>query len=125
MRYIVWDCEANGLTPDKFYCLSCKTSWGEKGTLTDYEDIRSFFHQEDVYYVAHNCRRWDLPNLLRVVDIRIPNLVVDTLFLSFYVNHKRRRHGLEDYGVEFGVPKPKIIEDRKSTRLNSSHVKIS
>lgn len=110
MKYIVWDCEANGLTPDKFYCLSFKTSWGEKGTLTDYEDIRSFFSQEDVYYVGHNIRRWDLPNLGRVVGVETPRLVVDTLFLSFYVNHNRRRHGLEDYGVEFGVPKPKIID---------------
>lgn len=115
MKYVVWDCEANGLTPDKFYCLSFKTSWGEKGTLTDYEDIRSFFSQEDVYYVGHNIRRWDLPNLGRVVDISIPRLVIDTLFLSFYVNHSRRRHGLEDYGLEFGVPKPKIIDWEKQT----------
>lgn len=115
MRYIIWDCEANGLTPDKFYCLSFKTSWGEKGTLTDYEDIRSFFSQEDVYYVGHNIRRWDIPNLARVVGIETPSLIVDTLFLSFYVNHSRRRHGLEDYGVEFGVPKPKIIDWEKQT----------
>lgn len=115
MKYIVWDTEGNSLAPDKFYCLSFKTSWGEKGTLTDYEDIRSFFSQEDVYYCGHNVRRWDLPNLQRVVSIKTPRLVVDTLFLSFYVNHSRRRHGLEDYGVEFGVPKPKIIDWEKQT----------
>src|SRR5690606_29906157 len=60
-------------------------------------------------------RRWDLPNLERVVGIETPRLVIDTLFLSFYVNHSRRRHGLEDYGVEFGVPKPKIRDWEKQT----------
>lgn len=115
MKYVVWDCEANGLFPDKFYCLSYKTSDGEKGTLLDYQDIRNFFLREDLYYVGHNIRRWDLPNLDRVVSIRVPNLVVDTLFLSFYVNHSRKKHGLEDYGVDFGVPKPKIHDWENQT----------
>lgn len=122
MKYVVWDCEANGLTPDKFYCLSFKTSWGEKGTLTDYEDIRKFFTKyPEVYYCGHNIRRWDLPSLNRVVGVTNPDLVVDTLFLSFYVNDLRRRHGLEDYGVEFGVPKPKIIDWEKQTLSEYIH----
>lgn len=39
--------------------------------------------------------------------------VVDTLFLSWYLEPKRPKHGLESYGEEFGVPKP-IIEDWES-----------
>jgi len=38
------------------------------------------------------------------------NYIVDTLFLSWYLDPKRIRHGLADYGEEFGVPKP-VIEN--------------
>lgn len=121
MRFVVWDTEANGLHPDKFYCLSYKYDTGEKGTLTDYEDIRGFFTQEDIYYVAHNCRSWDFPNLVRVVDVVEPPLVIDSLFLSYYINHKRKRHGLEWYGVDYGVPKPVIKDWHTQTQAEYEH----
>lgn len=109
MKFVVWDTEANGLRPDKFYCLSYKTSWGTKGTFTSYEDIRKFFEEyPDAYYVAHNCIGWDLPNLARVLGISHPPRIIDSLFLSYYVRFKRKRHGLEWIGTEYGVPKPKI-----------------
>lgn len=34
--------------------------------------------------------------------------IIDTLYLSWYLSPKRKSHGLEAYGEEFGVPKPKI-----------------
>ena len=36
--------------------------------------------------------------------------VIDTLFISWYLEPRRRLHGLEGYGEDFGVPKP-IIEN--------------
>jgi len=30
--------------------------------------------------------------------------VIDTLALSYYLEPKRRRHGLAEYGEEFGIP---------------------
>jgi len=36
--------------------------------------------------------------------------LVDTLALSWYLNHDRPKHGLEGYGEDYGVPKP-VIKD--------------
>lgn len=34
--------------------------------------------------------------------------IIDTLLISWYLSPKRKSHGLEEYGNEFDVPKPKI-----------------
>ncbi len=36
--------------------------------------------------------------------------IIDTMFISWYLQPRRMRHGLAEYGEEFGVPKP-VIED--------------
>ncbi|HEI0612389.1 TPA: hypothetical protein SIF59_004272 [Escherichia coli] len=36
--------------------------------------------------------------------------IIDTLYISWYLQPRRPKHGLEGYGEEFGVPKP-VIED--------------
>lgn len=108
-RWVVWDTEGDGLNPTKFYCLSYHDYEGKKGTLTDYEDIRGFFEPYDCY-VAHNCRRWDLRHLERVVGITVPDYVVDTLFVAWYISPERKKNGLEEYGEDYGVPKPKIVD---------------
>src|SRR5690606_18384640 len=80
-RWVVFDVEGDSLTPTKIYCLSYKDYNGDSGTYTDYRDIRTFFTKYSVY-VGHNIRRWDLPNLQRLVGIRPPTSgykVVDTL----------------------------------------------
>lgn len=112
MKFVVWDTEGDDLFPSKFYCLAYHTSEGEKRVLTEYKDIQDFFKKyPDHYYVAHNCHLWDLFHLNRVIGIEKPKKIIDTMFLSFYINHSRpknRGHGLENYGEDFGVPKPKI-----------------
>lgn len=114
-KWVVFDCEGDGLKPTKFYCLSWKDKDGNKGTITRYDEIRDFFQKYEMY-VGHNIRRWDLPNLRRVVGIDNPKSdtrdyrVVDTLSLSWYLEPERKRNGLEYYGEDFGVPKPKIVD---------------
>lgn len=121
-KWVCWDTEANGLSPDKFYCLSYKTHDGQKGTISDYQGIRNFFLSfPDHYFVAHNCRGWDLPNLDRVVGLTYPSRIIDSLFLSYYVRHDRRRHGLEWIGVEYGIPKPKIDSWTNQTQEEYEH----
>ncbi len=114
---VVFDTEADSLTPTKFHVLSYWTEDGIKST-PDYQDIRDFFRENNII-VGHNITRWDLPNLKRVVDFDTPDdtLVIDTLALSWYLFPKeddgettRRYHGLEEWGEYFGIPKP-VIKD--------------
>lgn len=114
-RWVVFDVEGDGLEPTKIYCLSFKDFDGKTSTLVSYEDIRSFFFQYDIY-VGHNIRRWDLPHLERVVGIKIPERVIDTLGLAWVLDPERKRAGLDEYGEEYGTPKVKI-SDWASLRL--------
>lgn len=108
LKWVVFDVEGDSLTPTKMHCLSWKDQDGNKGTLVDYQDIRDFFTRYSVY-IGHNIRRWDIPNLQRLVGISVDEIfIVDTLGLAWYLEPERRSHGLESYGEDFGVPKPKI-----------------
>lgn len=69
--------------------------------------MKALFEFADVI-VGHNIIRWDVPNLERVLGIKIKCKLVDTLALSWALEPSRKRHGLEWWGEEFGVPKPKI-----------------
>lgn len=60
------------------------------------------------YIVIHNGSRWDLVHLQRLLEIEIKATIVDSLALSWYLFPERNRHGLEYWGEDFGIPKPKI-----------------
>ena len=47
--------------------------------------------------------------------------IVDTLLLSWYLEPKRPKHGLESYGEEFGVPKPVINDWESLTQEDYNH----
>lgn len=114
-KWVVFDVEGDSLEPTIIYCLSFKDFDGKTSTLVSYEDIRSFFLQYDIY-VGHNIRRWDLPNLERVVGIKVPERVIDTLGLAWVLDPERKRAGLDEYGEDFGTSKVKI-SDWTSLRL--------
>ena len=109
--WVLFDGEGDGLKPTKFHCLSYVTSKGVRGTVTDYADYRRLF-QEYRCFVGHNIIRWDIPNLIRVTGIEIPeqSLCVDTLALSWTLSPLRRGHGLEDIGQDYGIAKP-VVHD--------------
>ena len=60
--------------------------------------------------VGHNIARWDTVEVSRLVGCEIPKetLIVDTLALSWYLSPDRSKHGLESYGEDYGIPKPKV-----------------
>lgn len=121
VKWVVFDAEANGLHPSKFYCVSWKDHDGQKGTLRDYQEIRDFFTRYEMY-VGHNIRRWDLPNLQRVVGSSCGNSqIVDTLAIAWYLEPERGKYGLESYGEDFGVPKPKIDDWDNQTQEDYEH----
>ena len=109
MNVYVFDCEADGLKPTKIYVLSYQLE-GRAGvkSITCPDKMRKFLSQEDITLIAHNGMLWDKPELERVLGIEIKARLIDTLFLSWYIFPTRLKHGLEDYGEEFGVPKPKV-----------------
>lgn len=109
MRIAIFDVEADGLTPTKVWCLSYNKHKGTSSisTTTSYKEMKTFLLSADVL-VGHNITRWDIPHLERLLDIAITAKLVDTLALSWYLEPKRIMHGLDSYGDEFGIPKPKV-----------------
>ena len=112
MKTCVFDIEADGLNPSKIHCLTAaiysQDRWRSKST-TDYEEMKKFFLSADVL-IGHNIYRWDIPNVERLLDIKIEAKLIDTLALSWYLYPDVLKHGLEEWGVYFGVPKP-IVKD--------------
>ena len=111
MKIAVFDVEADGLQPSKLWCLSYNKHKGtsQVGTVVDYDDMIKFLLAADVL-VGHNITRWDIPHLERLLDITITAKLVDTLILSWYIEPNRVLHGLDDWGRELGVAKPKVVD---------------
>lgn len=103
----VFDIEADGLNPTKIHCLSVNTK--HIRSTADYNNMRSYFSKAKVL-VGHNIARYDIPALERLLGITITAKLVDTLALSWYLYPNRLRHGLAEWGEEFGIPKP-VVED--------------
>lgn len=103
----VFDIEADGLKPTKIHCLSVNT--GKINSTPNYDNMRKFFLNAKIL-VGHNIQRYDIPNIERLLGIKVEAKLVDTLTLSWYLEPTRRFHGLADWGEEFGVPKP-VVED--------------
>jgi DNA polymerase III epsilon subunit-like protein len=102
----VFDMEADGLNPTKIHCLSYKSDC-DVVTLFHYDEMREFLLGQDTL-IGHNIQRYDIPHLERLLGISIKAKLIDTLALSWYLYPERLTHGLEDWGTDFGVPKPKI-----------------
>lgn len=107
----VFDIETNGLLDvlDKIHVLSWSTDGKEVHHTHDYDEMRKFFTEAKVL-IGHNVIRFDVPAVEKVLGIKVKARLVDTLALSWYLNHDRQKHGLESYGVDYGVPKP-VIKD--------------
>lgn len=96
------------MKPDKIYVLSCTKNGKDVFSTTDYDAMRKFFADEDKVVVGHNICRFDIPVLERILKIKIKCHVVDTLALSWCLFPTRTKHGLEEWGLDFNIPKPKI-----------------
>ena len=116
--FTVFDLESNGLrgVADKCWCI-CYTDLNsdleEIGSgsipLPDTEKVKEFFRKETTF-VGHNIIRFDIPLIRDLYGLTQEVEVVDTLGLSWYLYPNLLKHGLEEHGVRFGIPKP-VIED--------------
>lgn len=110
MSIYVFDIEGDGLLDEatKIHCLSyTRVGSGEVQTLTTYEEIKRFLLSAKTL-IGHNIVLFDIPVLEKILGIKIKAKLIDTLALSWYLRPSRSVHGLEMYGVEYGIPKPKI-----------------
>ena len=116
----VFDIETDGLNSTKIHVLSWQGDDGLVHHTHDYEAMRIFF-TEAKELIGHNIIRFDIPAVENVLGIKVTARLIDTLPLSWYVNHQRVRHGLEGYGEEYGVPKPKITDWENLTPEEYAH----
>lgn len=122
MTEIVFDIETNGLNPDKIHCAVAyvvqQENWREYDklvTCTSDSHLKKAFSSctKDNYLIGHNIIRYDIPVLERILNIDVKATLIDTLALSWYLYPERNKHGLADWGEEFGIPKP-VIDDWES-----------
>jgi DNA polymerase III alpha subunit (gram-positive type) len=124
MKFIVFDSESDGLAYEatKLHVFAWTEDGKEVQVTHDYEDMKKVLLQEDTMFVGHNAIRHDMPlfNNLLGLDLKYTKFV-DTLALSWYLNFNRDRHGLEFYGIEYGVPKPKVDDWKNLTPEQYAH----
>jgi len=104
----VFDLECDGFNPTKIHCLS--VNGGKLKSTANYDNMRKFFLQDNLVLVGHNISLFDLPIVDRLLGIEVKARIVDTLALSWYLEPDRKRHGLEYYGEDFGIPKPVVTD---------------
>lgn len=114
MKYTVFDVETPGLTPNSIHCL-CATQIvdgkeGESRSFTNHEEAKSYLLAQECL-VGHNIKRFDIPVIERIYGINLSHIrQIDTLGLSWYLYPNREKHGLGEWGEEYGIPKP-LVED--------------
>ena len=115
----VFDCEADSLHPTKFHVLSYQTE-DSPASITQQPSMRDWL-EDQTLLIGHNIILWDLPNLERVLGAKPKAKVIDTLALSWYLYPERKMHGLDWWGRELGVEKPKIDDWKNQTLEEYTH----
>ena len=103
----VFDIETDGLDPTLIHVLSWSNDLGEVRSTHDYDEMRHVLLNSEAL-CGHNIVRYDVPAVEKILGIKVTARLIDTLGISWYVNHWKTKHGLAEYGQEYGVPKPKI-----------------
>ncbi len=118
MRSIVFDVETNRLIdPDKIWLIICKElSTGEHFIFRE-DNLYKFkeFSETVGLWISHNGLGFDHLVIKSLLGIEIPSIekIKDTLILSKLIDYSRSGHSIEDYGLEFGIPKGKFVDFSK------------
>lgn len=84
------------------------------------KDIQALLDHPTIF-IMHNGICYD-KNALKHFGYDVSKVIfVDTLALSWYLDLNRDKHGLENYGEEFGVPKPAIVDWESLTQADYDH----
>ena len=119
---IVFDVEADGLLDEatKIHCLSYTSDGIKYDTLFRYNDMRKLVLSQKGL-IGHNIVRYDVPLLEKILGINITARLFDTLPMSWVINYGRPKHGLDSFGEDFNIPKPKISDWLNLTREEYQH----
>ena len=129
-KILLFDIETDGLLDNltKIHCLAYTELKIEKGEIieseikstSDVKEIQSIINKSEAL-LGHNIIQYDIPALkkLGLLNKQIP--AIDTLGLSWYTQNTREKHGLEQYGDEFKIPKPKIADWKNLTTEEYLH----
>ena len=118
----VFDIETDGLLEEatKIHVLSWMGKDGVVHHTHDQFQMAVLLTQAETL-VGHNIIRFDIPVVEKLLGIKVEAKLVDTLALSWYLNHDRPRHGLEGYGEDYGIPKPQIKDWNNLTPEEYAH----
>lgn len=98
----------------------CNMQTFHTNTEEQRKDIQALLDQP-IIFIMHNGICYD-KNALKHFGYDVSKvLFVDTLALSWYLDLNRDKHGLENYGEEFGVPKPTIVDWESLTQKDYDH----
>lgn len=119
---IVMDCETDGFldVATKIHVLSYTHDGKDYSSLYNYDDMRELLTTEKII-VCHNVCRFDKRVLEKILDIKIKAKLYDTLPMSWVMFPDRQQHGLESFGEDYGVPKPKVEDWEGLTREEYTH----
>lgn len=115
--YIV-DIEATGLLEDNpsIHILSCRLLHnGEWITIstTDLEDMKKIFENEDNIVVGHFFKSYDINVLkLNIPDMEVKCHIIDSLPIAQYLHEHQLKHGLEEYGKQYGTLKTEVGKEQ-------------
>lgn len=111
MKIVVLDCEANGLTPTKVWCICTEEVSGEEKFYWDdscgFDCFITYAKTVD-YWVMHNGIHYDGPVLNKLIQEGVidEQKIIDTFIVSKTVDYYAfNTHSLAEWGVKLGVPK--------------------
>ena len=121
MKEIVFDIEANGLKPDKIWCIVAKplgeptVSFGPTRIKEGIEYLK-----EADSLIGHNILGFDMPVIKKLYDVDLSTKVIkDTLVLSRLFNPIRENgHSLKTWGYVVHMPKAEQPDDWDSFNNN-------
>jgi DNA polymerase III alpha subunit (gram-positive type) len=103
---VIFDIEADNLLDEvtKVHIIGWTTDGNEVHTTTNPHEFLKVLDQHD-FAGAHNSFRYDFPLLKKLFGYEYRGTKIDTLWLSWYLDPKRTKHGLGDYGNKVEVDK--------------------
>jgi len=114
MKEIIFDIEANGLKPDKIWCIVAKPL-GEPVVSFGPSKIKegiAYLNEADSL-IGHNILGYDMPVINKLYDVDLSTKTIkDTLVMSRLFNPVRENgHSLKTWGYIIGMPKDEQPED--------------